>query len=93
MANQHNLVAGLLPEDGNNIIQALNEASQEGWLISHTTCCAISEDASYYIATLVRPIPDPPRRGIGMGEQPRNHREARNVSSIPGAQQARPEGS
>lgn len=92
MANQHNLIAGLLPEDGNVIIDQLNEASKEGWIISHTTCCAISEDASYYIATLVRPIADPPRRGIGMGEHTRN-REAPDVGTITGEKQTRPEGS
>ncbi len=65
----HSLVSGLIPQDGDAIQKALDEASAAGYSLLSTTCCAIDEANAYYIATFGKPITAPAagRGGIGMG--------------------------
>lgn len=94
MANNHNFIAGRIPAEGEEIIEQLNKASSEGWVPSHTTCCAIDEENAYLIVMLVQPAPEAPRRGIAMGEHSNTPwRAAANVGTIPGEKPKGSEGS
>lgn len=59
-AFEHTLVAGLLPQEGEAILKALDRASALGFAVIHTTACAENENSVYYVATLAREKEEPP---------------------------------
>ena len=83
----HALVTGLVPQDGEAIQKALNEASANGYVLLDTTSCAIDEQNAYYIATFGKPVVEPKteRGGIGMRGGP-SPRIPQNVDASPVAQ-------
>jgi hypothetical protein len=88
---KHTIITGLLPQDGETLIAQLDKASTEGFVISSTTMCAISEDSAYYAATMVR-VPEKPeqRTAIGMGERRTMIGPKPDVPSSPPAQHGNP---
>ncbi|MDR5729578.1 MAG: hypothetical protein RB191_19350 [Terriglobia bacterium] len=93
MAVEHQIVSGKIPQDGDEILKALDEASADGYILSQTTSCAIDEANAYYIATMVKPVVDSgPARpsSIGLSGGGSKQKEPPNVNSSPPAQSTNP---